>query len=98
MQGLAPASSAIFGRWHIELVCHSDFGQADHHSSSLRDKFAPSQAQMVMSQVAIYFAIAPAIAPIMEGWLFVLTNWHSIFWFLAVIGVALWVANYQLLP
>ena len=79
MQGLAPASGARFGRWHIELVCHSDLGDADYHSSSVRDKFAPSQAQMVMSQVAIYFGIAPAIAPIMGGWLFVLADWHSIF-------------------
>ena len=98
MQGLAPASGAIFGRWHIELVCHSDLGEADYHSSSIRDKFAPSQTQKVISQVAIYFAIDPTIAPIMGGWLFVLAGGHSIFWFLAVIGVALWVANYQLLP
>ena len=79
MRGLAPASGAIFGRWQIELVCHSDLGEADHHSSSICDKFAPSQAQMVMSQVAIYFGIAPAIAPIMGGWLFLLAGWHIIF-------------------
>lgn len=79
MQGVASASGAIFGRWHIELVCHSDLGEADHRSSSIRDKFAQSQAQKVMSQVTIYFGIAPAIAPIMGGWLFVLAGWHSIF-------------------
>jgi DHA1 family bicyclomycin/chloramphenicol resistance-like MFS transporter len=64
----------------------------------IRDMYEPSQAQKVMSQVTIYFGIAPAIAPIIGGWLFVLTGWHSIFWFLSAVGVALWFANYRLLP
>ncbi|MEO8856087.1 MAG: multidrug effflux MFS transporter [Burkholderiaceae bacterium] len=64
----------------------------------IRDMFEPSQAQKVMSQVTIYFGIAPAIAPIIGGWLFVQAGWHSIFWFLAAFGVGLGVATYQLLP
>ena len=58
----------------------------------------PSQAQRVMSQITIYFGVAPAIAPLIGGWLFVHLDWHSIFWFLAAVGVALWIANYKLLP
>jgi DHA1 family bicyclomycin/chloramphenicol resistance-like MFS transporter len=42
--------------------------------------------------------VAPAIAPIIGGWLFVHLDWHSIFWFLTFVGVALWTANYKLLP
>ncbi len=64
----------------------------------IRDMFAPAQAQQVMSQVTIYFGVAPAIAPIVGGWLFVHAGWHSIFWFLTAVGVVLWAANYQLLP
>ena len=64
----------------------------------IRDMFPPAQAQKVMSQVTIYFGVAPAIAPIIGGWLFVHTDWHSIFWFLTAIGVLLWTANYRLLP
>jgi DHA1 family bicyclomycin/chloramphenicol resistance-like MFS transporter len=64
----------------------------------IRDMFPPAQAQQVMSQVTIYFGVAPAIAPIVGGWLFVNTGWHSIFWFLVAVGVMLWVANYKLLP
>lgn len=64
----------------------------------IRDMFPPAQAQKVMSQVTIYFGVAPAIAPIIGGWLFVHTGWHSIFWFLTLVGVALWTANYRLLP
>ena len=64
----------------------------------VRDMFAPAQAQKVMSQITIYFGVAPAVAPIIGGWLFVHLDWHSIFWFLTAIGIALWVANYKLLP
>ena len=64
----------------------------------IRDMFPPAQAQKVMSQVTIYFGVAPAIAPIIGGWLFVHMDWHAIFWFLTGIGVLLWTANYRLLP
>ena len=64
----------------------------------IRDMFPPNQAQKVMSQVTIYFGIAPAIAPMIGGWLFVHAGWHSIFWFLTGIGVVLWIANFRLLP
>ena len=64
----------------------------------IRDMFPPAQAQQVMSQVTIYFGVAPAIAPIVGGWLLVHTGWHSIFWFLTGVGVVLWAANYRFLP
>ncbi|MEJ6022466.1 multidrug effflux MFS transporter [Ramlibacter sp. PS4R-6] len=64
----------------------------------IRDMFPPAQAQKVMSQVTIFFGVAPAIAPIVGGWLFVHLDWHSIFWFLTGVGVVLWVANFKLLP
>ncbi len=64
----------------------------------IRDMFPPADAQRVMSQVTIYFGIAPAIAPMVGGFLFVHLNWHAIFWFLTAVGLALWVANYKLLP
>ena len=64
----------------------------------IRDMFPPDQAQKVMSQVTIYFGVAPAIAPMIGGWLFVHADWHSIFWFLTAVGIALWTANYRLLP
>ena len=64
----------------------------------IRDMFPPAQAQKVMSQVTIYFGVAPAVAPIIGGWLFVHAGWHSIFWFLTGVGVLLWSANFRLLP
>ncbi|MES2943042.1 MAG: multidrug effflux MFS transporter [Pseudomonadota bacterium] len=64
----------------------------------IRDMFPPAQAQQVMSQVTIYFGVAPALAPIVGGWLFVHLGWHSIFWFLTGVGLVLWVSNYRFLP
>jgi len=64
----------------------------------VRDLFAPARAQKVMSQITIFFGIAPTIAPIIGGWFLVLLGWHSVFWFLAAIGAALWLANWRLLP
>ena len=37
----------------------------------IRDMFPPADAQRVMSQVTIYFGVAPAVAPLVGGWLFV---------------------------
>ncbi|MBP6223844.1 MAG: multidrug effflux MFS transporter [Rhizobacter sp.] len=64
----------------------------------IRDMFPPADAQRVMSQVTIYFGIAPAVAPLVGGFLFVHLDWHAVFWFLTAIGVALWIANHRLLP
>ncbi len=64
----------------------------------IRDMFPPADAQRVMSQVTIYFGVAPAVAPMVGGFLFVHVGWHSIFWFLTAVGAVLWAANYKLLP
>ncbi|HOA94636.1 MAG TPA: Bcr/CflA family efflux MFS transporter, partial [Quisquiliibacterium sp.] len=64
----------------------------------IRDMFPPDQAQRMMSQVTIFFGVAPALAPMVGGWLFVHADWHSIFWLLAAIGVLLFTANWRYLP
>ncbi len=64
----------------------------------IRDLFPPEEAQRMMSQVTIYFGVAPAVAPIIGGWLFVHVDWHGIFWLLAAIGVLLWLGNWKFLP
>ncbi len=57
----------------------------------IRDLYAPADAQRMMSQVTIFFGIA-------GGLLFEWADWHSIFWLLAVLGLALLVANWRWLP
>lgn len=64
----------------------------------IRDLYPPSEAQRVMSQVTIFFGVAPAIAPLIGGYLYVHSDWHYIFWFLAGIGLLLTLLNWRLLP
>lgn len=64
----------------------------------VRDMFEPAQAQKVMSQITLFFGVAPAIAPLIGGWLFAALGWHSVFWFLTLVGLGLWWVNYRHLP
>ena len=64
----------------------------------IRDMFPPADAQRVMSQVTIYFGVAPAVAPMIGGFLFVHAGWHSIFWLLTGVGMVLFALNWRLLP
>ena len=64
----------------------------------VRAMFPPAQAQKVMSQITIYFGVAPAIAPMIGGVLFSALGWHSVFWFLFLVGSLLWLANFRFLP
>ena len=64
----------------------------------IRDMYPPADAQRVMSQVTIYFGIAPAVAPLIGGWLFAHVGWHAIFWLLVVLGALLWAGVARWLP
>jgi len=64
----------------------------------IRDMFPPEEAQRVMSQVTIFFGIAPAIAPVLGGYFFVHLGWHSIFWLLVAVGALMFVLNLRYLP
>jgi DHA1 family bicyclomycin/chloramphenicol resistance-like MFS transporter len=64
----------------------------------IRDMVPPVDAQRMMSQVTLYFGIAPAIAPVVGGWLYVGLGWAAVFWFLVAVSGALWLANWRLLP
>ncbi len=64
----------------------------------IRDMCPPDEAQRLMSQVTIFFGVAPAIAPVLGGFLFVHLGWHSIFWLLVGVGVLLFGINLRYLP
>jgi len=64
----------------------------------IRDMFPQADAQRVMSQVTIFFGVAPAVAPLVGGWLFVGLGWRSVFWFLTAVGALLWWNNWRRLP
>ncbi len=52
----------------------------------VRDIFDSEEAQRVMSYVMMFFAFAPALAPIIGAWLHESYGWRSIFYFLAIYG------------
>lgn len=58
----------------------------------IRDSLEGHEAQRLMSLVTMIFGIAPAIAPVIGGWLQGAFGWRIIFWFLATYGVVLFFA------
>lgn len=56
----------------------------------IRDCFGGADAQRLMAQVTLIFGIAPAIAPVIGGWLLVWsTDWRPLFGFLCGFAVLL---------
>ena len=64
----------------------------------IRDLYAGADAQRLMAHVGTIFAIAPAIAPIIGGWLQTGFGWRAIFIFLAAFAALLFVACWRHLP
>jgi DHA1 family bicyclomycin/chloramphenicol resistance-like MFS transporter len=64
----------------------------------IRDLLQGDDAQRLMSQVSMIFGVAPAIAPIIGGWILGWQRWPMIFWFLVAFSVALWIATWFALP
>jgi len=64
----------------------------------VRDLFDAVQAQRLMSQITLFFGIAPAIAPIIGGWLLTLIGWRSIFWFMMTVAIVLCILAWITLP
>jgi len=52
----------------------------------VRDVYHGPEAQKVMARVMLLFSVAPAIAPIIGGWLHDAFGWHSVFLFLATLA------------
>lgn len=64
----------------------------------IRDCYHGHDAQRLMSRVIMIFAIAPAVAPIVGGWLQGSFGWRANFWFLTVLGLVLFLASIRFLP
>ncbi|NDI21452.1 MAG: Bcr/CflA family efflux MFS transporter [Betaproteobacteria bacterium] len=64
----------------------------------VRDLFPPEDAQRMLSIVAIFFGVAPAIAPWIGGLVFIRLGWEAVFWFLAGLSGLLLVLQASLLP
>jgi DHA1 family bicyclomycin/chloramphenicol resistance-like MFS transporter len=64
----------------------------------VRDLLSGPAAQRMMAQISIMFAIAPAIAPVIGGWIHAFFGWQGIFVFMGLFGAALWFATLLRLP
>src|SRR5690606_25257601 len=64
----------------------------------IRDVLHGDDAQRLMSQVSMIFGIAPAIAPVIGGWILGWGDWHDIFWFLVGFAGLLFAATCAWLP
>ena len=64
----------------------------------VRDALDGHDAQKLMSQISMIFGVAPAIAPVVGGWILGFSNWHAIFWFLVLFSAALLAMTAWLLP
>jgi len=61
----------------------------------VRDRFHGPDAQRVMSQITLFFGIAPAVAPVLGGLILSALGWRAMFWVLLalVLGLLVWATN-----
>lgn len=64
----------------------------------VRDIFSPQDAQKVVSRIMMLFILAPAISPILGGWLSDTFGWQSIFYFLTVFCALVFIAVLTIIP
>ena len=64
----------------------------------IRDVLQGDDAQRLMSQVTMIFGVAPAIAPIIGGWILGWGRWPLIFWFLVGFSALLLLVTWRWLP
>jgi DHA1 family bicyclomycin/chloramphenicol resistance-like MFS transporter len=82
LQGLAAGAGSVIGQ------------------AIVQDRYAHDQAhaQRIMSHIMMVFGLAPAIAPILGGWLHVTFGWRATFVFLAAFGALMILLVYKGLP
>jgi DHA1 family bicyclomycin/chloramphenicol resistance-like MFS transporter len=64
----------------------------------IRDLYDGPQAQKLLSLVTMIFGFAPAVAPVIGGWIHVTLGWRGVFGFMACFGAVLLIASYRNMP
>ena len=64
----------------------------------IRDAHDEHEAHRAMSYVMMLFALAPAIAPVIGGWLHQAFGWRSVFYFLSLYAVIIVIMSLRFLP
>jgi DHA1 family bicyclomycin/chloramphenicol resistance-like MFS transporter len=100
---LASVGAAFAPTFGFLLACRALQGLAAGAGSVVgqaivQDRFSGAQAQKMMSHIMMVFGLAPAIAPILGGWLQVAFGWRSTFVFLATFGALMVLLCWKMLP
>ncbi len=100
---LASLGAAAAPSFAVLLACRALQGLAAGAGSVIgqaivQDRFSGAQAQKMMSHIMMVFGLAPAIAPVLGGWLYVSFGWRATFVFLALFGSLMIALCYRLLP
>ncbi|MGO4377289.1 multidrug effflux MFS transporter [Pseudoduganella sp. RAF19] len=100
---LASLGGALAANFGFLLTCRIFQGLASGAGSVIgraivQDRFDGIEAQKILGNIMMVFGLAPAIAPILGGWLQVSFGWRSIFWFLTTFGVVMFIAVWRWLP
>ncbi len=64
----------------------------------VRDKFSGAVAQKMMANIMMVFGLAPAIAPIIGGYISTHLSWRAVFAFLLLFSIVVLVAAWKALP
>lgn len=66
--------------------------------AAVADLYSGAEAHRAMSYINVVFGLAPALAPIIGGWLLAVLGWRAVFWFIALFALVLLAACYWALP
>lgn len=64
----------------------------------IRDRFTGAEAQRMQSQVTIVFSLAPALAPVVGGYMVAYLSWRWVFAFMVLMSALTWLGVYWLMP
>ena len=64
----------------------------------VRDRFAGVDAQRLMANITMVFGLAPAVAPVIGGYLHAAFGWRSVFLFLTGLGLVLLGVTWRYVP
>ncbi len=100
---LASVGAAFAPDFGTLLLCRAFQGLAAGAGSVIgqaivQDRFEGAEAQRMLSNMMMVFGLAPAIAPVLGGYLHVHFGWRSTFVFLALFGSLMIALAYRALP
>lgn len=100
---VASFGAAVAQSFDVLLLCRALQGVAAGGGAVVsraivRDIAHGPEAQRILSYIMMMFGLAPAIAPILGGWLHVYFGWRAVFLFLGIFGLLIWLACYRSLP